>query len=228
MKNIFFVIMLLFIITSCKKKSIGKIEEKITDVDGNLYNTVYIGTQHWMAENLKTTKYNDGSPIINVKDNDQWYHLTTGAWAYYNNDETNDAKYGKLYNWYTVNLTTNGNKNVCPTGWHIPVKAEWDVLISFLGGLGKSAGKMKTADTTNWINPNTDASNSSLFSALPGGFRDVNGSFNFMRKSATWWSSTGVEMDSLSAYTLGVNYGYGSDVCLCYKKYGFSIRCIKD
>jgi hypothetical protein len=106
----------------------------VKDIDGNNYKTVYIGTQEWMAENLKTSKYSDGTAIPNVIDNNQWSKLTIGAWSYYNNDAVNNTKYGKLYNWYTVNPTTNENKNVCPTGWHVPTDADWTVLTDYLGG----------------------------------------------------------------------------------------------
>ncbi|NDF60572.1 MAG: hypothetical protein EB100_05775, partial [Crocinitomicaceae bacterium] len=115
----------------------------ISDNDGNTYKTVYIGTQQWMAENLKVTKYNDGTSIPNISNNTQWSNLTTGAWSYYNNDVANNAKYGKLYNWYAVSPTTNGNKNVCPTGWHVPTDAEWTVLTDYLGGENVAGGKMK-------------------------------------------------------------------------------------
>ena len=104
---------------------VGKFSDCIKDVDGNVYKTVTIGTQTWMAENLKVSKYSDGTPIPNITDNIQWSNLTTGAWSYYNNDASNNTKYGKLYNWYVVSPITNGNKNVCPSGWHVPTDAEW-------------------------------------------------------------------------------------------------------
>jgi uncharacterized protein (TIGR02145 family) len=146
----------------------------ITDVEGNSYKTVYIGTQQWMGENLKVSKYSDGTTIPNVTNDSQWSNLTTGAWAYNNNDEANNAKYGKLYNWYAVNPTTNGNKNICPTGWHVPTDAEWTVLTDFLGG-DVAGGKLKEVGTINWKSPNTEAINVSLFTGLPGGLRDYNG-----------------------------------------------------
>ncbi len=110
------------------------LNKSITDIDGNLYKTVNIGNQQWMAENLKVTRYNDGTAIQNIPDNTKWSNLTTGAWTYYNNDGANNTKYGKLYNWYAVSETSNGNKNVCPTGWHVPADAEWIVLTDYLGG----------------------------------------------------------------------------------------------
>ena len=138
----------------------------ITDVDGNSYKTVYIGQQQWMAENLKVSKYNDGSTIPNVTGINEWLNLTSGAWSYYNNDAVNNVKYGKLYNWYVVSKTTNGNKNVCPQGWHVSTGIEWAILTDYLGGLNIAGGKLKEAGLLNWSNPNKDATNSSLFTGL--------------------------------------------------------------
>ena len=115
--------MLILVLISCKKlervnpKDPNGINFVVLDIDGNSYNTVKIGNQIWMKENLKTTKYNDGTAIPNITDNTQWSNLTSGAWVYYNNDATNNAKYGKLYNGYAISPTANGNKNVCPIGW---------------------------------------------------------------------------------------------------------------
>lgn len=199
----------------------------ITDVEGNSYKTVYIGTQQWMAENLKVTKYNDGTTIPNITDNYQWSQLTTGGWAYYNNDAANNAKYGKLYNWYAVSPTTNGNKNVCPTGWHVPTDAEWTVLTDYLGGLTVAGGKLKEEGTTSWNSPNTDATNESLFSALPGDTRDVNGNYYNIGRFGLWWSSTENNTDYawyLELYT-GVGNAYRNSRI---KKNGLSVRCLMD
>ena len=157
--------------SSVKDTTIGKPGANITDVEGNSYKTVTIGTQTWMAENIKVSKYSDGTTIPNITDNTQWQNDTSGAWSYYNNDAANNTKYGKLYNWYAVSKTSNGNKNVCPTGWHVPTDAEWTVLIDYLGGETVAGSKMKEVGTTSWNIPNTDATNTSLFSALPGGSR---------------------------------------------------------
>ncbi len=158
--------------TKTSNQFIGKLGPNITDVDGNSYKTVTIGAQTWMAENLKTSKYNDGTQIPNVTDYTNWSQLTTGAWAYYNNDSANYAKFGKLYNWYAVNYETNGNKNVCPTGWHVPTDEEWTILTDYLGGESVAGGKMKEAGNINWggiNNINQDSTNKSLFTGLPGG-----------------------------------------------------------
>ena len=194
----------------------------ITDVEGNSYKTVYIGNQQWMAENLKVSKYSDGTDIPNITDNSQWENNTTGAWCNYNNDAANNAKYGKLYNWYVVSPTTNGNKNVCPTGWHVPTDSEWKVLIDYLGGDTIAGGKMKEAGTINWNSPNEGSTNLSLFSALPAGYR-----FGGIRDGSDWWSSTEYNNNviwciNVNAYTVFV-YNYQQ-----YKNNGFSIRCLKD
>jgi uncharacterized protein (TIGR02145 family) len=208
---------------------VGKFSDCIKDVDGNVYKTVTIGTQTWMAENLKTSKYNDGTSISNVKDYVEWNKLTTGAWCYYDNVASNNAKYGKLYNWYAVSKTSNGNKNVCPTGWHVPTDAEWTVLTDYLGGESVAGGKMKEVGTSSWYSPNTDATNTSLFTALPGGrFRligtaedEVSGLCGY------WWSST--ESSAYYPWYRGLSSGDGSaDVEDGSKKDGLSVRCLRD
>lgn len=208
-------------------QTIGKPGPNITDSEGNSYKTVTIGTQQWMAENLKVTKYNDGTNIPNIVDNTQWSNLTTGAWAYYNNDAANNAKYGKLYNWYAVSPSTNGNKNVCPTGWHVPTDAEWTVLTDYLGGESVAGGKMKEAGTTNWISPNTDATNTSLFTGLPGGGRSDGGNYNAIGYAGSWWSSPennrGTAWYRNLANSIGSAYRNVND-----KDYGYSVRCLRD
>ena len=199
----------------------------ITDIDGNTYKTVYIGGQQWMAENLKVSKYSDGTTIPNIPDNIQWQNNTTGAWSYYNNDVANNAKYGKLYNWVAASKTTNGNKSVCPTGWHVPTDAEWTVLTDYLGGESIAGGKMKEVGTTNWNSPNTDATNTSLFTGLPGGYRYYGGNYGGIGNYGYWWSST--ESYPFTAWhrslvsISGVAYRTNS-----YKEYGLSVRCLRD
>jgi uncharacterized protein (TIGR02145 family) len=206
---------------------IGSFQNNVSDVDGNTYKTVTIGIQTWMAENLKTSKYNDGTTIPNITDNSQWFNLTTGAWAYYNNDAANNAKYGKLYNWYTVNQTTNGYKNVCPTGWHVPTDVEWTVLTDYLGGKIIAGGKMKEVDTTNWKVLNTDATNTSLFTGLPGGYRYGSGGYFGIDYGGFWWSIT--RNDVYRAWSRDLGGGGGSvGISIHDMTYGFSIRCFKD
>ena len=211
--------------------------QMLSDVDGNTYKTVYIGSQLWMAENLKVTKYNDGTVIPNItdntqwsnliNDNTQWSNLTSGAWAYYNNDAANNAKYGKLYNWFAVSPTTNGTKNVCPTGWHVPTDAEWSVLTDYLGGANVAGGKMKEVGTTNWNSPNTGATNTSLFSALPGGYRMESGYYVYIGSYGYWWSSS--EINTLHAWNRSLLNEVGITSRNNFlKNFGFSVRCLRD
>jgi uncharacterized protein (TIGR02145 family) len=138
-----------------------------TDADNNNYSTVQIGTQIWMAENLNTTKYLDGSGIPNVTDSYTWLNLVTGAWCDYGNDPSNAAIYGKLFNYYVV----DDPRKICPTGWHVPTMDEWTILIDYLGGVNLASGKLRESGTTHWESPNEGATNESGFTALPGGFR---------------------------------------------------------
>ncbi len=188
---------------------------------------MFIGTQKWMAENLKVSKYSDDTTIPNITDNTQWQNNTTGAWSYYNNDVTNNAKYGKLYNWYAVSKTTNGNKNVCPTGWHVPTDAEWTVLTDYLGGESVAGSKMKEVGTTSWSSLNTDATNTSLFTGLAGGRRTDSGNFYNNGNHGFWWSSS--EYSKLNALCLGLDYDLGSSGRQNGNMgSGASIRCLKD
>jgi uncharacterized protein (TIGR02145 family) len=208
---------------SCKKDE--EPADKITDKDGNVYTSVTIGTQTWMDENLKTTKYNDGTAIPNVTDNTEWSALTTGAYCWLdNNASTYKATYGALYNWYTVSTTINGGKNVCPMGWHVPTDAEWTTLTDYLGGVGAAADKLKEAGTTHWTSPNTGG-NETGFTALPGGNRVNSGQFSNVGFEGAWWSAT--EYDTRYAryreiYERNVHSGWYD------KRAGMSVRCVKD
>lgn len=141
--------------------------EKVIDIDGNIYQAVKIGKQLWLAENLKVIHYRNGDPIQHIIDDIQWHNGGFGAYCNYGNDQTNATIYGCLYNWYAV----NDKRNICPSGWHIPTEAEWTVLVNYLGGDSIAGGKMKEAGTIHWESPNTGAINISGFSALPGGGR---------------------------------------------------------
>ena len=208
-------------------QTIGIPGPNITDSEGNSYKTVTIGTQQWMAENLKVSKYSDGTAVPNITDNTQWQNNTTGAWSYYNNDAANNAKYGKLYNWYAVSKTSNGNKNVCPTGWHVPTDDEWFYLTEYLGGSSVAGGKLKEVGTTSWNSPNTDATNTSLFSALPGGVRYGYGDYNDIGKHGNWWSSS--ESNTNSAWDRYLYNGIGSARRgYSDKILGLSVRCLRD
>jgi len=213
-----------------KPSTIGIPGPNITDAENNTYKTVTIGTQQWMAENLKVTKYNDGTVIPNITDNTQWSQLSTGAWSYYNNDDAYNSKYGKLYNWSAVRKTTNGNKNVCPTSWHVPTDAEWTVLTDYLGGSTDSGGKMKEVGTASWNSPNTDATNTSLFTGLPGGSRHNDGNYNDIGINGYWWSSAenAAEDDTtLGWYRVLCSYNGIADRYYSIAN-GLSVRCLRD
>ena len=138
----------------------------VVDIDGNVYNTVTIGTQVWMVENLKTTKYRNGDAIPNVTGNASWVALSTGAYCWYNNDAaTYKATYGALYNWYAV----GDSRNIAPSGWHVATDSEWTTLSTFLGGESIAGDKLKEIGTSHWLSPNTGATNSNGFTAFPGG-----------------------------------------------------------
>ncbi len=204
-----------------------------TDADGYVYKTVVIGNQEWFVENLRTSKYNDGTPIPNITSNDEWSTLSTGAWCYYDNNESYNVKYGKLYNWYAVSPTKNGNKNVCPTGWHVPSDLEWTVLTDYLGGQSVAGIKMKEVGTKNWNSPNTGATNESGFTGLPGGVRYGNGSYYAIGYYGYWWSSTEIKTSYARSHDLArsrdLDYNNVSAVnSNFYKDYGFSVRCLRD
>jgi uncharacterized protein (TIGR02145 family) len=207
---------------SCDKDDEEKYD--VTDVDGNGYHEVTIGTQVWLVENLKTTHFTDGTAIPVVTDQKEWESLTTPGICSYNNTTNTDTinTYGRLYNWYTVN-----SGKLCPTGWHVPTEAEWNTLIDFLGGQSIAGSHLKELGTTHWTSPNTGADNNSGFTALPGSYRNNDGSFGSIGGGGNWWSST--ESSTLSAWYRGV-YSDSSYVnkYSYYKTFGFSVRCIKD
>jgi uncharacterized protein (TIGR02145 family) len=188
--------------------------------------TVTIGKQVWMLENLNVSTFKNGVAITELQDSDAWEKAGENkqpAWCYYNNDIKNGAKYGKLYNWYAV-IDSNG---LCPQGWHVPGDDEWMVLTDYLGGESVAGGKMKDAGTISWGISNTDATNSSLFSALPGGSRDYDASCSGVGYYGYWWSSTEYKTDGAWAHFLYDN------VCFAYrangsKRLGLSVRCLRD
>jgi len=200
---------------------------KMTDQDGNLYKTITIGTQTWMAENLRTTKYNDGTSIPNITSSEEWSSLTTGAYCNYNNTTNLDtiATYGRLYNWYAVNTS-----KLAPKGWHVPTDAEWEILTTYLGGTSIAGGKLKETGTTHWTTPNTSATNETGFTALPGGLCHTTGQFMVSGLVGGWWSSTeNTNYPTTDAYPRNMRYQV-SDVYQVngIKKVGYSIRCVKD
>jgi len=203
-------------------RSCGKYS--VTDVDGNSYATVQIGTQCWTQSNLRVSKYRDGSSIPNLTDDTQWSETntsSTGAWCNYNNDASNGTTYGKMYNWYAV----NDSRGLCPTGWHVPTDAEWTTLENHLGGTSVAGGAMKST-TTGWSD-NGNGTNSSGFTGLPGGYRVNAGGFTDVGNNGTWWSSSDAG-SGLAWYR--ILYSSSADVygnSIDYR-FGFSIRCARD
>jgi uncharacterized protein (TIGR02145 family) len=194
----------------------------VGDIDGNIYNIVPIGTQIWMAENLKTTKYKNGASIPLVTDKAAWSSLTTPGYCWYNNEEAAYKNtYGALYNWYTANTGI-----LCPAGWHVPTDAEFTTLTTYLGGEGSAGAKMKEAGITHWANPNTGATNESGFLGLPGGCLYKGGSWDNIGLYGGWWSSTWYYPHAYSrtlVYNRTTISRYNAD-----EETGFSVRCLKD
>lgn len=192
----------------------------ITDLDGNIYIPVIVGDQIWMRENLKTTRYNTGISIRNETTIGAWYGLRTGAYCNFNNVPSNSDVYGRLYNWFVID-------SVCPSGWHVPSRSEWQTLINIVGG-ENVGGRLKERTTAHWIPENFGAGNYYDFSALPGGYlASYSKTFEELGISGNWWSST--EFSDVGAWFFGLrNYaeaiGSNSDL----KTEGLSIRCIKD
>jgi len=201
----------------------------VKDIDGNKYKTIEIGTQVWMAENLKTTLYNDGTSIVQVKKYKDWEAIGTPAFCWYNNDSTNKEVYGALYNWHAVNTI-----KLCPKGWHVPTDEEWKALLAFLGDDGNAGLALKEAGNTHWRRPNTDANNSSGFTALPGGYRDYQGPFNLLRADGFWWTSSESTWYSAGgtpslAFYRNLRYDDKNLVrSASPKTFGFCVRCLMD
>jgi uncharacterized protein (TIGR02145 family) len=198
----------------------------MTDQDRNTYKTIKIGTQTWMAENLRTTKYRNGEAITEVSGRAYWISLNTnGAYCNYKNTMNYDtiATYGRLYNWYAV----KDIRNIAPTGWHVASDAEWSTLTTYLGGESVAGSKLKETGTTHWLGPNS-ASNASGFTALPGGVCGADGEFNLIKVNGIWWTSVegGIE-DSV----WGRDMNSGSSIYSFTnnnKNFGYSVRCLKD
>jgi uncharacterized protein (TIGR02145 family) len=235
MKNIPHIVSLLIILllgisflslNSCNEDEDAITSETVKDIDGNIYHTVKIGTQVWMVENLKTTKFNDGTDIPNITNNIEWEgYIGLGYPAYcdYENTASNSNTYGRLYNWHSI---TNV-KSICPTGWHIPSDSEWETLSAFLGGGSVAGGKLKETGTAHWISPNTGATNSSGFTALPAGSRQFGvGTFGALGENTVFWSSTSI--DEEMAWLRWIYYDNSGFGRIGFGKAGYSVRCVKD
>ena len=199
----------------------------VTDIDGNVYQGIQIGTQCWTQSNLKVSKYRNGDNIPTGLINSDWQYTTSGAYAIYNNDPVNDGLYGKLYNHYAV----TDSRGLCPTGWHVPSDGEWTTLENHLGGLSVAGGALKSTAMQptpgGWNPPNTGATNSSGFTALPGGRRVSVGGFSNMSSLGYWWSS------SVLSGNFSWPRGLGSDGSAINRNngtrtIGFSVRCCRD
>jgi uncharacterized protein (TIGR02145 family) len=194
----------------------------VTDIDGNVYHTVIIGNQVWMAENLKTTKYSDGDPIPNIIDSLCWMDYSN-AYCIYKNDTNNSNPYGRLYQSGVM-----ANQNIAPIGWHVPTDEEWSILTTYLGGESIAGGKLKETGLTHWLSPNTGATNETGFTALPGAQRsNLDGSFYGIGIFGFWWTSTPEDANNIYIRCMLEN---SSSILRfgCWPKVGCSIRCIRD
>jgi len=226
-------------ITSCSKTDDASIAKTVTDINGNVYDTVKIGTQTWMVENLKTTKYRNGDSIPNVTVAAIWTNLTTGGYCNYNNETYFGTKYGRLYNWYAV----SDSRNLAPVGWHVATEADWTTLQNYLIAngynydgttVGNYIAKSLSA-TTDWsinttigsIGNDLSKNNKSGFTALPGGYRIYDGSFANMGNHAFWWTS--IESSSTNAVYCYLHFSSSAlSVYPAAKNWGRSVRCVKD
>jgi len=232
MRNILSFFLLLIFTLSCTEKptavEIGSLKliygtGTVSDINGNEYKTVKIGRQWWMAENLKVTCYHNGDTIPNVTNNTEWANLTSGSMCSYDNDNSNIAAYGLLYNWFVV----NDNRGFAPEGWHVPTDDEWQILTAYLGGSGYAGGLLKEEGPAHWDSPNIDAANYSGFSALAGGYRYDDGNFKHRGVNADFWTSS--EYDSMRAWARELNsYNSIVDRGAAGKNAGFSVRCVRD
>ena len=192
----------------------------VRDGDGNIYQTVKIGHQVWMASNLKTTKYIDGTPITNIRIGEEWIKTKSGAYCWYMNNSDNKEVFGGLYNWYAV-----AEDKICPRGFHVPRKEEWGALIGYLGSR-EAGAKLRVAGDQYWKDSQPQTDNSSGFSALPGGVRHANATFQGEGTIARWWAIDPRTPDEGEAVIL---YNNGSAVIHPARKMmGFSVRCVRD
>jgi uncharacterized protein (TIGR02145 family) len=220
--GIIYSVSLFFFTTGCSEDE--NIDSNICkDVDGNVYDTVTIGTQVWMAENLKVTHFRNGDSIINITDQDSWNSMNSAAYCDYNNTPGNSTIYGRLYNWFAI----TDNRNIAPKGWHVPSRDEWKVLIDYLGGDTLAYNKLLETGTVHWQSPNEEATNESGFTALPGGLRSPVGIWPALGTSCHLWTTEDL------AQQLGVEFNMYIDRKSVYhqaslKINGLSVRCIKD
>jgi uncharacterized protein (TIGR02145 family) len=205
-----------------------------TDVDGNTYATVVIGTQEWMASNLKATRYNDGTPILITEDAFVWANLSNGSYSWYDNDIANKDLYGALYNWYVIEYLVLRSRidDICPTNFSLPNNDTWEALVHALGGPAAASGALKEAGTSHWDPPNPAATNESGFTALAAGERDETGAFVGKGQSGSWWSSDDSDTPDLAVasffYLDDTSTTYSATVASHPLVDGLSIRCMRE
>ncbi len=199
-----------------RKKANNYVTGTVNDVDGNTYKTVTIGTQTWMAENLRVSKYNNGTNILNITNDDKWLNTKLGACCYFKNDPKYNAEHGKLYNWYSLNKISNGNRNVCPYGWHVPTQNDFQILSDF--------SKVNTNDNLFKL-----VSDHAILNGKASGMRGGPGSFIDLDYSGHWWTSTESDMNGAFVFDVGFNSNLDSGVYDYFPKdWGLSVRCLKD
>ena len=199
----------------------------VTDIDGNVYHCIVLGAQTWLVENLKTTKFRNGDPIPNITDNAAWGTMATGAYSWYNNDVTNKASYGALYNWSAVADDTI--KIITPAGWHVATDSDWNTLTTYLGGDSIAGGLLKEAGTAHWQTPNKGTAKRSGFNALPGGYRYyVDGTFGGVGLNGAWWTKPDRKANygwyRFLVSNFDDSYRYGTTG----KAGGFYVRCVRN
>jgi len=231
--TLFILFIIVVFLSSCRNKSdktnksevspSEQIQYLVEDIDGNVYKTVKIGHQTWMTKNLKTTRFNDGTPIPLVTGGAAWAALSAPAYCWYNNDSVSYKNtYGALYNGYAV-MTGK----LCPTDWHVPSDEDWTKLINYLGGESFAGDRLKETGTDYWVSPNTGATNESGYTALPGGLRYYDGIFHDFGFSGYWWTST--EYSDTRAFFRYMDYEYSNVFSFNNSKnIGFSVRCLRD
>lgn len=228
----------IILISACNKDDVDdNIENGVVDIEGNQYNTVVLNNQEWMVENLRTSKYANGDPILNVT-TQELQSISTAAWTYYENNEQYDLSHGKLYNWYAA----DDSRNVCPTGWHVPSLAEFIALIEYLdpntevGVINQvtyftsiqAGGKIKSTGTSLWNEPNTGATNESGLAATPSGYT-IYGFSSGIGNISTWWSASSHPNSWGNAQALTMEFSSAvAESGTPIKTSGRSIRCIKN
>lgn len=195
----------------------------IRDIDGNVYHTVRIGKQTWMMENLKVSRYNDGTPIKNYTDLQKWSNASSGAYCWYDND-LNHKNLGALYNWHAIS-----SGKLAPEGWRIPSLKDWEELTAFIGGKDLAGGALKEKGYQYWFFPNTAATDDHGFSALAAGGIGIAAGFQHLYKSAFFWTSSTHEWNPENVHYVHMSYNHGGALFSNgSKQSGFSVRCIKN